>query len=95
MRSHSTRSRSDHAPLFPAHQLSESKYRLTHPPSFSGTQFELNMLIEMGFSVVAIAARMGHKSTDIALNYAHLFPGEQNEMADALQAIDAERNLDS
>lgn len=53
------------------------------------------MLIEMGFSVVAIAARMGHKSTDIALNYAHLFPGEQNEMADALQAIDAERNLDS
>lgn len=28
----------------------------------------------MGFSVVAIADRVGHENTDIAFRYAHLFP---------------------
>lgn len=46
----------------------------------------VSTLIKMGFSVVAIAERMGHESSDITLRYAHLFPSAQAEMADALQA---------
>lgn len=45
----------------------------------------VSTLIAMGFSAVAIAARMGHESTDITYRYAHLFPSAQNEMADSLQ----------
>lgn len=44
----------------------------------------VSMLIEMGFSVVSIADRMGHESTDITLRYAHMFPNTQEEMAGAL-----------
>ncbi len=47
----------------------------------------VSMLIEMGFSVVAIAERLGHESTDITLRYAHLFPGKQDQMADALDEM--------
>lgn len=42
------------------------------------------MLIHMGFSVVAIAERMGHETTDITFRYAHLLPSSQGAMADAL-----------
>lgn len=38
----------------------------------------------MGFSAPAIADRVGHESIDITLNYAHLFPSRQTEMADKL-----------
>jgi integrase len=41
-------------------------------------------LIEMGFSAVAIADRVGHESIDITYRYAHLFPSKQTEMADKL-----------
>lgn len=34
----------------------------------------VSLLIDMGFSAVAIAERLGHESTDITLKYAHLFP---------------------
>jgi integrase len=44
----------------------------------------VSLLIEMGFSVVAIADRVGHESIDITYNYAHLFPSRQTEMADRL-----------
>ena len=44
----------------------------------------VSMLIDMGYSAVAIADRMGHESVDITFRYAHLFPDKQNEMADAL-----------
>lgn len=40
--------------------------------------------IIMGFSVTAIADRVGHESIDITYNYAHLFPSKQAEMADKL-----------
>ncbi len=46
----------------------------------------VSLLIEMGFSAVAIAERMGHESSDITFRYAHLFPDKQNEMARALNA---------
>ena len=41
-------------------------------------------LIELGFSAVAIADRVGHESIDITYRYAHLFPSKQVEIADKL-----------
>ena len=43
-------------------------------------------LIELGFSPVAIAQRMGHESARVTLNYAHLYPSKQRQMADVLNA---------
>lgn len=40
----------------------------------------VSLLIELGFSAVAIADRLGHESIEIA----HLFPSKQNEMANKL-----------
>lgn len=45
----------------------------------------VSLLIEMGFSAVAIADRVGHESIDITFRYAHLFPSKQTEMADRLE----------
>lgn len=45
----------------------------------------ISLLIDMGFSAVAIADRMGHESADITFRYAHLFPSAQNDMADQLE----------
>ena len=47
----------------------------------------ISLLIEMGFSPVAIADRVGHESIEITYKYAHLFPTTQNEMADKLNSI--------
>ena len=47
----------------------------------------ISLLIEMGFSAVAIADRVGHESIDITYRYAHLFPSTQNEMADRLSDL--------
>lgn len=44
----------------------------------------VSLLIEMGFSAVAISERVGHESIDITYRYAHLFPTKQTEMADKL-----------
>ena len=44
----------------------------------------ISLLIDMGFSAVAIADRVGHESIDITYQYAHLFPSKQTEMADRL-----------
>ena len=44
----------------------------------------VSLLIEMGFSALAIAERVGHESIDITYRYAHLFPTRQFEMADKL-----------
>ena len=44
----------------------------------------VSLLINMGFTVLAIAGRMGHKSIDITYRYAHLFPSEQTQMAEQL-----------
>ena len=48
----------------------------------------VSLLIEMGFSALAIADRVGHESIDITYKYAHLFPSKQKEMA---QRLDIER----
>lgn len=44
----------------------------------------VSMLIDMGFSAVDIAGRMGHESIDITLHYAHMFPSAQKDMAEKL-----------
>ena len=48
----------------------------------------VSLLIEMGFSALAIADRVGHESVDITYKYAHLFPSKQQEIA---QRLDMER----
>lgn len=47
----------------------------------------ISLLIDMGFSAVAIANRVGHESIDITYKYAHLFPSTQIEMATKLDDI--------
>ncbi len=44
----------------------------------------VSLLIDMGFSALAIADRVGHESIDITYRYAHLFPTRQTEMAEKL-----------
>lgn len=44
----------------------------------------VSLLVDMGFSALAIADRVGHESIDITYRYAHLFPSKQTEMADRL-----------
>ena len=44
----------------------------------------ISLLIDMGFSAVDIAGRMGHESIDITLHYAHMFPSAQKDMAEKL-----------
>ncbi|MPN09169.1 Tyrosine recombinase XerC [bioreactor metagenome] len=44
----------------------------------------VSLLIDMGFSALAIADRVGHESIDITYRYAHLFPTKQAEIANKL-----------
>ena len=44
----------------------------------------ISLLVDMGFSALAIADRVGHESIDITYRYAHLFPTRQTEMAEKL-----------
>ena len=45
----------------------------------------VSLLINMGFSALAIAKRVGHEAEKITYRYAHLFPTVQNEMAEKLE----------
>ena len=47
----------------------------------------VSLLIDMGFSAVAIADRVGHESIEITYRYAHLFPSKQSEMASQLDDL--------
>ncbi|NLK39647.1 MAG: site-specific integrase [Clostridiales bacterium] len=49
----------------------------------------VSLLIDMGFTALAIADRLGHESIDITYRYAHLFPSKQVEIA---QKLSIERN---
>lgn len=51
----------------------------------------ISLLIDMGFTALAIGGRVGHESEQITYRYAHLFPSRQTEMADRL---DFERTSD-
>ena len=45
----------------------------------------VSLLIDMGFSALAIAERVGHESIEITYRYAHLFPSKQVDMANKLE----------
>lgn len=47
----------------------------------------VSLLIDMGFSALAIAERVGHESVDITYRYAHLFPSVQTQMAKSLDKL--------
>lgn len=44
----------------------------------------VSLLIDMGFSAIAIADRLGHESVEVTYTYAHLFPSMQEKMAERL-----------
>ncbi|MCL1797975.1 MAG: site-specific integrase [Eggerthellaceae bacterium] len=44
----------------------------------------VSLLIELGFSALAIAERVGHESIEVTYRYAHLFPTKQTEIAISL-----------
>ena len=44
----------------------------------------VSLLIDIGFTPLAIAERVGHESETITYRYAHLFPTVQTEMAEKL-----------
>lgn len=46
-----------------------------------------SLLIQQGYSAVAIADRLGHESIEITFKYAHLFPTAQNDMASTLDSL--------
>ena len=53
-----------------------------------------SLLIEMGFSPVLIAERLGHESVETTLNtYSHLYPNKQAELADRLELENEEDKL--
>lgn len=47
----------------------------------------ISLLIDMGFTALAIADRVGHESIDITYRYAQLFLTRQTEMATKLDAL--------
>ena len=53
----------------------------------------VSLLIELGFSAVAIADRVGHESIEITYRYAHLFPSVQQDMAEQLDAENMDEEL--
>lgn len=52
----------------------------------------MSLLIDRGFSALAIGERVGHEAERITYRYAHLFPTVQTEMANMLNE---ERNVEA
>ena len=50
----------------------------------------VSLLIDMGYSAVAIANRVGHESIGITYKYAHMFPSVQNDMVEKLSTLKGE-----
>ena len=53
----------------------------------------ISLLIDMGFTALAIADRVGPESIDITYRYAHLFPTRQTEMANKLDLLRTEEGV--
>lgn len=73
------------------------KYEMTRGCKASGVKqirihdlrhSHVSLLIDMGFTALAIADRVGHECEKITYRYAHLFPSKQDEM---VQRLDLER----
>ena len=52
----------------------------------------VSLLIDMGFSALDIAERVGHEAIDITYRYAHLFPAKRAQIADALSELRGEED---
>jgi len=50
----------------------------------------VSLLIDMGFSALAISERMGHETENMTLRYSHLFPTRQTEIAEKLNLLNSE-----
>lgn len=50
----------------------------------------MSLLINMGFSALDIAERVGHEAIDITYRYVHLFPAKRAQIADALSELRGE-----
>ena len=50
----------------------------------------VSLLIELGFSALAIAERVGHESIHVTYKYAHLFPTKQTDIASRLNFVNQE-----
>lgn len=50
----------------------------------------VSLLIQQGFSPLAIGKRVGHKSQEITYRYAHLYPQVQTDMAESLDALNSQ-----
>lgn len=55
----------------------------------------VSLLVDMGFTALAIGDRVGHESEKITYRYAHLFPSRQTEMADRLNIERAGKEVES
>lgn len=56
----------------------------------------ISMLIDMGYSAVAIADRVGHETVTITFRYSHLFPSREQKMIDDINvAMEGEHRDDS
>ena len=53
-----------------------------------------SLLIEMGYSAVAIAERLGHESVHITYKYAHMFPSVQRDMAQELNNLGMQSEME-
>ena len=53
----------------------------------------VSLLINMGYTALAIGKRVGHSAEKITYRYAHLFPSVQQDMAEQLDAENMEKEL--
>lgn len=53
----------------------------------------VSLLINMGYTALAIGKRVGHSAEKITYRYAHLFPSVQQDMAEQLDAENMEEEL--
>ena len=92
----------DDEPLFPItkHYL---RYEIQRGCEASGVKqirvhdlrhSHVSLLIDMGFSAVAIGDRVGHESASITYHYAHLFPTVQKDMANQLNTLNTDEEED-
>jgi len=66
------------------------KAKLPHIRIHDLRHSHVSLLINMGYSAVAIADRVGHESVEITYKYAHLFPSVQTKMASELDKLKGE-----
>ena len=53
----------------------------------------VSLLINMGYTALAIGKRVGHSAEKITYRYAHLFPSVQQDMAEQLDAENMDKEL--